>query len=193
MSQYHFHPDGYLERIRADVPRYDELQQAVADASVGVGVTRILDLGVGTGQTAKLVLRVHPQAKLVGIDESEEMLAAARGELAGELRVARLEEPLPEGPFDLVVSCLAIHHLDGGGKRNLFRRLATVLRPGGRFVLGDLVVPEQPDDVVTPATPDFDRPDRLDDQLRWLEDAGFEAQTTWAWKDLAVIRADRRS
>jgi tRNA (cmo5U34)-methyltransferase len=138
--------------------------------------------------TSRQVLGRHPRAKLVGIDESEAMLAAA--EIEGDLRVSRLEDPLPEGPFDLVVSCLAVHHLDSEGKRDLFRRVAEVLRPGGRFVLADVFVPEREEDAVTPTTPDFDRPDRLGDQLEWLRDAGFAAESTWAWKDLAVVRSD---
>jgi SAM-dependent methyltransferase len=66
------------------------------------------------------------------------------------LRVNRLEDPLPEGTFDLVVAALAVHHLDGAGKADLFARVAARLRPGGRFVLGDVVVREDPADVVTP-------------------------------------------
>ena len=44
---------------------------------------------------------------------------------------------------------------------------------------------------MTPCTPGFDRPDRLDDQLAWLGDAGFEARATWVRGDLAVLRATR--
>jgi tRNA (cmo5U34)-methyltransferase len=116
------------------------------------------------------------------------MLTAAG--LDADLRVSRLEDPLPQGPFDLVVSCLAVHHLDSEGKRDLFRRIGEILRPGGRFVLADVVVPEREDDQVTPTTPDFDRPDPLSAQLRWLEEAGLVTETTWSWKDLAVVRAD---
>ncbi len=32
-------------------------------------------------------------------------------------------------------------------------------------------------------------PDRLDDQLRWLDDAGFDAEATWVRGDLGVVRA----
>jgi hypothetical protein len=38
-------------------------------------------------------------------------------------------------------SVLAAHHLGGPGKADLFRRVAAGLAPGGRFVLGDVVVP----------------------------------------------------
>ncbi|HEV3479768.1 MAG TPA: class I SAM-dependent methyltransferase [Gaiellaceae bacterium] len=188
MSQFHFDPGTYLENIRADIPVFDELQEATARATEGIEVRDVLDLGIGTGETARRVLARHRGARLVGIDESEAMLAAA--DLEGDLRVSRLEDPLPDGPFDLVVSCLAIHHLDAGGKRDLFRRIAAVLRPGGRFVLADVVVPEREEDSVTPTTPGFDRPDALEPQLEWLREAGFEPELAWSWKDLAVLRAD---
>jgi tRNA (cmo5U34)-methyltransferase len=190
LSQFHFDPDTYLEEIRADIPVFDELQDQAAQATEGIRAQTILELGVGTGETARRVLARHPGARLVGIDENAEMLAAA--DVDADLSVSRLEDPLPPGPFDLVVSCLAVHHLDSEGKRDLFRRIAEVLRPGGRFVLADVVVPQRRHDQVTPTTPDFDRPDPLDAQLRWLEEAGFESKTTWSWKDLAVVRADLR-
>jgi tRNA (cmo5U34)-methyltransferase len=104
--------------------------------------------------------------------------------------VQRLEEPLPEGPFDLVVSALAVHHLDAAEKRDLFMRVRQILTPRGRFVLADLVVPARDEDVVTTATPEFDQPDTLPDILTWLTDAGFETVVVWSWKDLAVVRAD---
>jgi tRNA (cmo5U34)-methyltransferase len=188
VTQFHFDPSTYLENMRADIPVFDKLQEETARATEGVAARDVLELGVGTGMTAKRVLAVHPKAKLVGIDESEAMLAEA--DVAGDLRVSRLEDPLPEGPFDLVVSCLAIHHLDAKGKRDLFRRIAAVLKPGGRFVLADVVVPERDEDAVTPTTPGFDRPDPLDAQLEWLREVGLAPETTWTWKDLAVVRAD---
>jgi tRNA (cmo5U34)-methyltransferase len=188
LTQFHFDPGTYLESMRADIPVFDELQEETARATEGIEARDVLELGVGTGETARRVLARHRGAQLVGIDESEAMLAAA--DLEGDLRVSRLEDPLPQGPFDLVVSCLAIHHLDGQGKQDLFRRITAVLKPGGRFVLADVVVPEREEDAVTPTTPGFDRPDPLDAQLEWLREAGFEPETTWSWKDLAVVRAD---
>jgi tRNA (cmo5U34)-methyltransferase len=108
-----------------------------------------------------------------------------------DLRLGRLQDPLPGGPFDLVVSALAVHHLDGPGKQDLFRRIAAVLEPGGAFVLADVVVPENDEDVVTPIDWEYDLPDRVDDQLAWLRDAGLDAEAIWSYKDLAVMRATR--
>ena len=56
----------------------------------------------------------------------------------------------------------------------------------------DVIVPEDPADAVTPLTADFDLPNRLDDMLSWLDDAGFDAEPTWVRRDLAVVRARRR-
>jgi tRNA (cmo5U34)-methyltransferase len=153
----------------------------------------VLELGVGTGETSRRVLDLHPEAGLVGIDESAEMLAAASADVPADLRVSRLEDPLPEGNFDLVVSALAVHHLDGAGKADLFARVADRLRPGGRFVLGDVVVPDDPADVVTPIDGVYDQPSTVDDQVRWLAAAGLHAEVVWARQDLAVIVADSPS
>jgi len=188
MGQFHFSPEDYLELMHAEVPRYEELQDETATAAARTEARTILDLGTGTGETARRVLARHPGAHLTGIDESERMLAAA--DLPGaDLRVQRLEDELPAGPFDLVVSCLAVHHLDGAGKQDLFRRIARVT---DAFVLADVIVPEDPADAVTPLTPEFDLPDRLDDLQRWLEDAGFDVEPTWVRGDLAVLRGRLR-
>jgi tRNA (cmo5U34)-methyltransferase len=190
MADYRFVPEGYLESMLEEIPGYEELQEETARATEGVRAGRVLELGVGTGETARRVLERHPAAHLTGIDVSPEMLEEARRHLPeADLRVGRLEDALPEGPFDLVVSTLAVHHLDAAGKADLFRRVAAVLVPGGRFVLADVVVPERPEDAVIPCTPGFDLPDPVPDQLAWLEAAGLEARVTWARRDLAVIEA----
>jgi tRNA (cmo5U34)-methyltransferase len=175
-NQFHFDPVSYLDVVRSEMPSYDELQRQVGLATVGVKATRILDLGTGTGETAQQVLEHHRRAAVVGIDESEGMLRFARALLGGaDLRVGRIEDSLPDGTFDLVVSGLAIHHLDATSKAELFQRIHAALRDGGRFVLGDVVVPLDPRDQVTPFDPPYDKPSPLVDQLRWLEEARFTA------------------
>lgn len=104
-----------------------------------------------------------------------------------ELLVGRLEDPLPEGPFDLVVSALAVHHLEGGGKADLFRRVASRPAPTGRFVLADVVEPVNPSYVVTAIDPEVDHPSKLDEQLAWLEAAGLLPERAWTHRDLVVL------
>jgi tRNA (cmo5U34)-methyltransferase len=84
------------------------------------------------------------------VDVSPAMLAVARGHLAdrgidAEVRTADLVEGLPEGPFDAVVSALAIHHLVDDEKRRLFGRVAEVLVPGGVFVNAEQVAGPTPE------------------------------------------------
>jgi tRNA (cmo5U34)-methyltransferase len=192
VAEVEWDPNGYLDSILAEIPDYRRLQDEVAAATTDLNVERVLELGTGTGETAKRVLAIHPHARWTGIDASAAMLERARETLPeAELLQARLEDPLPAGPFDLVVSVLAVHHLPAAAKRDLFRRVADVLRPGCRFVLGDVVVPEDPADRRIPIDGVVDVPDRLDDQLRWLREIGFAAAATWAQLDLAVVRATR--
>ena len=192
MADYRFVPEGYLDSMLEDIPDYPELQAETVRATEGLRAARILELGTGTGETARRVLERHPGAHLTGIDVSPEMLEEARRALPdADLRVARLEDPLPAGPFDLVVSTLAVHHLDAAGKADLFARVAAVLEPGGRFILADVVVPERPEDAVIPCTPGYDLPDSVPDQLEWLRAAGLEPRVTWSRRDLAVLSATR--
>jgi tRNA (cmo5U34)-methyltransferase len=190
MEEFRFVPEGYLESMREEIHDYEELQEETARATEGLRVERILELGVGTGETSRRVLERHPDARLTALDSSAAMLEETRRRLpAAELRVARLEDPLPEGPFDVVVSTLAVHHLDSAGKADLFRRVAAVLRPGGSFVLADVVVPERTEDALIDCTPGFDLPDPVPDQLEWLRAAGLEPSVVWERLDLAVIKA----
>jgi tRNA (cmo5U34)-methyltransferase len=192
MAQFHWDPGSYLALMNEEVPDYERLQDETA-AATGAGPARLLELGTGTGETARRVLTIHPGAVLVGLDASREMLDQARLVLPAdrvELRQRRLEDPLPGGPFDTVFSALAVHHLDSPGKADLFRRVAAVLSPRGRFVLGDVVVPEDPSDVVTPIDGEYDKPSTVADQLRWLEEAGLRASLAWGHRDLAVLVGD---
>ena len=191
-GQFHFRPETYESEIVADMAGYHELQRHLVAAS-GTGARRILELGTGTGITAELLLERHPGSRLVGVDMSRVMLDAARVRLPAdrvELRVGAIEDELPPGEFDLVASALAVHHLDGAQKAELFKRVRERLAPAdGRFVLGDLIVPDDPAQATTPFTPGFDKPSTVVEQLGWLREAGFAAEVTWEQGDLAVISA----
>jgi L-threonylcarbamoyladenylate synthase len=192
--QFHFDPSTYADLIHADISVYDQLQETVVGAS-GSAATRVLELGTGTGETTRRLLERHPDADVVGIDESESMLAEARRRLPPSrvsLQVARIQHSLPDGPFDLVASALCVHHLRAEEKRDLFARVRKVLSPGGRFVLADVIVPADPADAQIALSPGWDHPSPLAHQLRWLDEVGFDARVVWEHGDLAVIVADAR-
>ncbi|HVS84355.1 MAG TPA: class I SAM-dependent methyltransferase [Gaiellaceae bacterium] len=188
MTDFEWNPETYLDEMHEEIPGYEELEDAVA-AAVPAG-TRFLELGTGTGETALRVLARFPDAAWVGIDASEAMLARARERLPrADLRLGRLEDALPEGPFDAVVSVLAVHHLRADAKRELFARVAAALAPGGTFVLGDLVVPRAGEKGPIFVDWEMDVPDSAADQVDWLRAAGFEARAEHVRADLALIVA----
>jgi tRNA (cmo5U34)-methyltransferase len=190
MSDVEWDPGTYLPEMLAEIPGYEELQTAVAEATTGLQARTVLELGTGTGETAIRVLERHPAASWTGIDASEAMLARARERLPhAYLRASRLEDPLPSGPFDLVVSVLAVHHLAGDAKRDLFTRIAQV---SDNFVLGDVVVPERPEDAAIEIDGVYDVPSSTAEHLTWLRAAGFDAEATDVRPDLAVFRCRKR-
>lgn len=193
MEAREWNPHGYVEHMRDEIPAYDELHQELVAATRDVEASSILDLGTGTGETARRVLDVHPAARLIGIDSSAAMLASAReafGSAHVQLEVQALQDPLPSGPFDLAVSALAVHHLEGDRKLGLFNRVREVLVPGGRFVLADHIMPDRAEDFVTPADEGYDFPSPVGEQLDWLRFAGFRARLAWQRQDLVVLVAD---
>lgn len=189
-GQWHLDAKTYLAMVRAELPRYDELQDRIADVASNLSVTTVLDLGCGTGETGRRVVDRHPGASLVGVDSSADMLSVARAVLpAATFIQSRLEDPLPAGPFDVVVSAFAVHHLPSAAKADLFRRVVNVLSPRGRFVLCDVVLPTAPVSTPVPLEPGVDIPDSVSDQIKWLHDAGLDASVVMTDADLAILQA----
>ena len=100
---------------------------------------RVLDLGCGDGRLITLVLDARPAVEeIVGVDNSPPMLERARERFGSNARVALrtgdLAEPLAvNGPFDVVTSGFAIHHVADARKRALFAEVRGLLAPGGTF------------------------------------------------------------
>ena len=72
MGQFHSKPETYLERIRAEVPRYDELQEQ-AIAAIPFSPERVLELGMGTGETTRRLIEAYPDAWVIGLDASADI------------------------------------------------------------------------------------------------------------------------
>ena len=96
----------------------------------GLEPRRIWDLGCGTGDMTRLLARRWPQAEVVGIDQSSEMLAKAAA-TAGEVRwlEADIATWSPPQPADLLFSNATLHWLPDHGA--LLPRLLGSLAPGG--------------------------------------------------------------
>lgn len=183
---------AYLEVIRKELPEYDALQDEVVRATDGLVVRRILDLGVGTGETSRRLLLAHPEATVTAIDSDPDLLAIARDQLRdrADLRLAELYEPLPHGPFDLIVTALSVHALRPVDRSRLFQRAFRALRNHGRLIVADAITPgiELPGGLPL----DGRAPDRLETLVDRIREAGFSTpRTTWSGHELAVVVGER--
>lgn len=176
MAQFHWKPDSYLDLIRSEVPRYDELQDA-AIAAIPFAPERVLELGMGTGETTRRLIEAYPDAWVIGLDSSPDMVFRAR-EAYDDVQLARMEDPLPDGPWDLVIGVLSVHHLRSDQKKELFRRVREHSRA---LVIADVV---KADVQVTPIDADYDFPETATDLASW---SGGEV--SWRADDLAVVVA----
>ena len=178
-AHFHSDPESYLAKTRAEVPRYDELQAAAIDA-IPFEPARVLELGFGTAETTERIWQRYPNARITGLDSSPERVFQARQLGWEEMRLGRIEDPLPDGPWDLVISVLTLHHLDADGRRDLFRRVREHSRS---LVIGD-VVQVPPERRVTPLHEEHAPPSPAADQADWCG-----GEVVWEVDDLAVIRA----
>lgn len=107
----------------------------------------IVDLGCGAGNVAQHLARRWPQARVVGIDGDEAMLARARAATAGDARFTFARGDLaqwrPQEPYGLVYSNAALHWVDDHA--TLFPRLAQAVAPGGALAV------QMPDNFAAPS------------------------------------------
>lgn len=123
-------------------------REAAAEALAG-GPAAVLDAATGTGELALTLKRARPEARVVGVDFSGEMLrragekASSRGFSVEFERADVLDLPFADETFDAVTIAYGLRNLTdrGGGLAELRR----VLRPGGRMVV--LEFPPPPDNL----------------------------------------------
>lgn len=163
----------------------DDPEKVARSAQVAAAIRRQIDLaaqprtmeiGAGTGLLAR-ALR-DDLGETVLADSSPGMLEAAQAVIVREglpgwstaLADVDLGE-LPPGPFDLVLSQLALHHMAEPGR--VLRLIGEVLAPGGHLALADL--DHDPEGAFHKAHGDFHGHDGFDRQhvSAWLDDLGF--------------------
>ena len=202
-----FDYDGLIPRL---IPRYREqhdliLQLIPFETNAHI---KVLDLGAGTGILSALILQAFPQANVLAFDIAEKMLKVCQTNLSAyqerlTLQQGNFAEDNFGNGYDLVVSGLAIHHLDSAGKQTLFKKLFQSMNSGGILLIRD---------IVTAATPrlteqyeqlwrqymkanreddaawfqkylEEDIPSSVEEQTKWLSEAGF-ADTACHWRHL---------
>ena len=99
---------------------------------------RVVDLGTGTGEAALAIARRWPDADVLGLDVSPEMVAEARRKAGDRVRFEVADArrlPVPDASFDLVAMNNMIPFFD---------ELARVVAPGGQLVMAFSRGPETP-------------------------------------------------
>jgi SAM-dependent methyltransferase len=178
---YDIHLD---RRMPLALPMLDELTLALPPLAPG---TSVCDLACGTGNAAFAVFDAYPGVHVVLLDKDDELLALAADKIGTltpdfetlQATISADGDPLPHGPYDVVVASLALHAIIGHDVERaeaesryelLFRSVREALTPGGHLIIGDHV-----------GTLD------LYPQLKAMERAGFrEVDCAWRQDDFFV-------
>lgn len=110
----------------------------------------ILDLGCGTGNVTAEILKAYPNSKVCLVDFSEDFLNHAKERFANyDVSTVHSDFKNPDiyekGKFDLVVSSIAIHHIDDEDKLSVYKLIHQSLKENGWILIGELIKSESPE------------------------------------------------
>jgi tRNA (cmo5U34)-methyltransferase len=199
------------------IPEYPRMVEALVAAIPfdHAAPLRTIDLGCGTGTVAAGILNTFPNAQVTCIDLAENMIEMARAKLTRYPGVRYIVSDFNafefDSKYDVVVSSLALHHLvTNENKRNFYRRIYNSLASGGVFYNADVVLGSShflqdvylkqwrnfmslkvsKDEIEHKWIPKYqaeDRPAKLMDQLKWMEEIGFaDVDVVWKYYNFAV-------
>lgn len=216
--------DDY-ESFVQQIPKYDRIVETLVEVLDQLNresnPETVVDVGVGTGNLAEVVIERFAPDAFHGVDGVEAMIEQARVRLDSisstdvTFECTAFETWQPDGAYDWVYSNLSIHHLHDFEKRDLFDRIQRALTPEGTFLISDLVrIPGKRSEFYETIYrerlsslgygdaeiqnrweqhEEHDIPSELRATLRWLREAGF-GTVECVWKDFnrAIILASKR-
>ena len=199
------------------IPYYDQMINALIDSIQfdRFDSIRIIDLGCGTGTIAKRLADRFPNSKIVCLDIASKMIEIAKYKLLDhkntEFIVGDFSKIDFKEQFDVVVSSLALHHIETDNeKKEFYTKIFNVLANSGQFVNADVVLATTDyqqntnmdrwmdymnksvsmDEIQNKWIPSYkaeDRPAILIDQLKWLEEIGFRTvDVIWKYYNFSV-------
>lgn len=135
------------QHVRASVPFYDAIQDAVAEMADWLAPEDglIVDLGCSTGETLTRIVKRHPERRyrLVGYDESPEMLAAASAKVPDPLRLSchggRIERGLKHRDADLTLALFTLQFLPPHQRGEVLRQAHALTRAHGSILIAEKV------------------------------------------------------
>jgi tRNA (cmo5U34)-methyltransferase len=192
---------AYDKDRKAIIPHFDVYYGTLVQlADSKIDNPRILDLGAGTGLLTQLLWEKHPDAQFQLVDMAPEMLNIAKNRFSGQDNFEYINEDYLkydfDGLFDMIVSSLSIHHLNHSDIKSLYQKAYDHLKPDGIFLNADEVIGpgsyseemyqknwlevisqaglEEEDKKVILERMNFDNPATLEDNIKWLHEAGFK-------------------
>lgn len=173
------------------------LEPTVA-ALPSVGRGPVLDVGCGTGLLLASLLRREPGARLVGVDATAAMLAAAHARLDDRVELVLADAaslPFHDRAFAAAATTSALHHWAEPGVA--LHEIRRVLAPGGALVLTDWRADHLPtrarDLAMRVSDPSHNRAYTVRGARALLESAGFEVQSAeryrlgWSWGFMTLL------
>lgn len=102
-----------------------------------LGNEKVLDIACGTGELERMLLNIHPDLKIVGVDISEKMLDVARLKLPNLefVKASASSLPFPDHNFDIVVTVSAFHYFENPGE--VLEEIRRILKPKGKLIVMD--------------------------------------------------------
>ncbi len=144
--RYHFLTPLYDSVVNATL-RERTLKQAVVQEVAPRPGDKVLDMGCGTATLTLMLHEAGPETTVIGLDIDDKALAIARRKAAAAAANIRFVQgrldALPDAPdlapgsFDCLTSSLVFHHLSRSEKADALANALSLLKPGGRLVIGD--------------------------------------------------------
>ncbi|MEC3908824.1 methyltransferase domain-containing protein [Tamlana sp. 2201CG12-4] len=216
----HFNSESkeYDEIILKLIPYYKEMVKALVD-SIPYNTDskiKIIDLGCGTGTISELISKKFPNAQIICLDIAKKMIEMAKLKLSSYNNIEYVVGDFYQmsnisNEFDVVVSSLALHHLEtDSDKINFYQTIYNNLKSGGVFFNADVVLGsndylqnknmsrwiefmnksvslKEIQDKWIPTYKSEDRPTQLIKQLKWLEKIGFQSvDIIWKYYNFSV-------
>lgn len=207
-----------LRVIPGHVDLHAEIEKVVTEYSETHTVEKVADLGIGTALTAERILRIVPEAKLVAVDFSDQMMGGARKRLEkynSEFIIGDYSEVDFGKDFDIVTSVIGVHHQNSEGKKKVFEKIFASLKVGGIFIFGDLFTYRNKEDAAYNDAKHFHHLvenaedekslkewafhhkflnllEPLEDQIEWLQKIGFKkVEVKYNYLNTALIIAEK--
>ncbi len=174
-------------------------------------IVNLLDLGCGTGLELDEIFKIRPNIKVTGVDLSKAMLGVLKQKHPNQdltlINANYFDYDFGIEWFDAIISFQTMHHFSHEQKIQLYSRIYSALKPGGKYIEGDYMVIEQKDEdyyfkesvrirneqnITDGEFYHYDTPCTIENQLKMLRLAKFEkVEMVWRIENSTIVVAER--